>query len=111
MSDTNRLVWAEPIRQEADAMRDDAGKLRMLLGDSDLARLLDQAAARVEGALGRAEHGEWVRLDYAAEALGVTQATLRARCRRTLQAERRARREGGLWYVHASVLASAQEAA
>lgn len=106
-TDTAQILWADPLVRLARAMRHEAETIRAAKqGDDPHAASLDRAAERLEAAIEEAATVEYVDSEAAARFLEIGAEAVRARCRRKLRKEGLARKRGGKWEIHASVLAA-----
>jgi hypothetical protein len=98
-----KLLQEQPLEAFAEELERDRDTLRRL-GLRDSAGLVDGIIDRLRGAMRVSEASPWVSLEVAATMIDASPDTLRARCRRTWQRAGKARKVGGSWYVHRSVI-------
>lgn len=103
-----RIIWAEPVVALVNEFRAQARSVRETIPqDLSHAGLLESAADRLEAAILRGAELEYVDTAEAARFFRVSEEAMRARCRRSLSKKGKARRRGGKWEIHASVLEAA----
>lgn len=106
MSRDARIIWADPVRSLADALRSEAAHHKSQWGDEERATQLVRMAERLDAAIEAGGSATWVPVRDAATLLHRHVETVRVRCRRHLKAAGLARKQGGDWYVHVNALAA-----
>lgn len=101
-----KIVWAEPVVSLLNTLRSEALATRQTTGNDANADLLDRTADRLECAIQKGAEVEYVDTAAAAKFFDISEEGMRARCRRRLSREGKARKRGGEWEIHHSVLAA-----
>lgn len=101
----SKIIWTEPVARLLESLQNEADMARRL-HDARVADLLADAAERLAVAIEEGSGCEYVDSAAAAEFLSVGEEAVRARCRRKLLDLGLARKRGGRWEIHTSVLAA-----